>query len=174
MWTIVRNTITKNAIKIVSNRYWPVRLCPYPSQAHGFLTDSQPINRSSFSLVLFPCTVMIVTWKIDYNRKISHGRLEQMNTKRDCNYDACSGQKKIAQEKWEKTEKTQLVRRQLGYESHTTEIIKSSSSRLNFLLLLQLFTGYVQRDVCVCVCMLSAHLRCSCMRTKANESANVE
>lgn len=48
---------------------------------------------------------MIVTWKIDYNRKISHGRLEQMNTKRDCNYDACSGQKKIAQEKWKKTGK---------------------------------------------------------------------
>lgn len=48
---------------------------------------------------------MIVTWKIDYNRKISHGRLEQMNTKRDCNYDACSGRKKIAQEKWKKTEK---------------------------------------------------------------------
>lgn len=80
-----------NAIKIVSNRYtrWEFAYIE-DCIIRVFLTHSTAHNPPFFFHCVFlsvPYTVMIVTWKIDYNRKISHGRLEQMNTKRDCNYE---------------------------------------------------------------------------------------
>lgn len=99
--------------------------------------------------------VMIVTWKIDYNGKISYGRLEQMNTKRDCNYDAQEKRK-------EKQNSLCADFRPLWYEclSYTMRL---SSRRvdceffLSFLLLLQLFTGCIMR---------CAHLRCDAWEQK--------